>query len=190
VTEKQRRLLTITAEESNRLIELVSSLLDISRLEAGMVTYHFCECDLNPLIDRVVRELTPLAESRQIRVEKKLSDVCRLSMDEQRILQVLRNLIGNALKFTPQGGTVTVRSASVERGISVSVSDTGPGIIREQAAFIFDKYRQAAVSGARKIEGTGLGLAIVKHIVQGHGGSVWVESEEGRGSTFIFILPS
>jgi two-component system sensor histidine kinase GlrK len=190
VTEKQKKLLSIIAEESNRLIELVNSLLDISRLEAGMVAYNFAKADINPLIARALTEIAPLAESKRIRIDKDLRELPALSLDTERILQVLRNLIGNALKFTHRGGVVTVSSQPAEGGVSISVRDTGPGIPKEHASVIFDKYRQAVVAGPHKLQGTGLGLAIVKHIVQDHGGKVWVESEAGRGCTFTMVLPA
>lgn len=190
VTEKQKRLLTIMAEESNRLIELVNSLLDLSRLEAGMVSYQITKQDINRLIAEAVKEAEPLAESKSIRLETELKDVPLLPADPERILQVLRNLIGNALKFTPQHGRVIISSAHEETGVLVSVSDTGPGIAVEHATIIFEKYRQAAAAGVPKVQGTGLGLAIVKYIVQDHGGRVWVTSDGTRGSTFTFVLPS
>jgi two-component system sensor histidine kinase GlrK len=190
VTEKQKKILSIIAEESNRLIELVNSLLDIAKLEAGMVAYSFSTVDLNALVMRAVKEVTPLADAKRIAVDKDLHVLPLVQLDAERFLQALRNLIGNALKFTPRGGTVTIASRPVENGVAISVADTGPGIPPEHAAIIFDKYRQAAVAGAQKLQGTGLGLAIVKHIVQDHGGRVWVESEIGRGSIFTMVLPA
>ena len=190
VTEKQKRLLTIVSEESNRLIELVNSLLDLSKLEAGIATFHFVNADLTPLIARAVREIEPLAEAKGIRIKRDIQETPRVIMDTERILQVLRNLIGNALKFTPQGGVVEISLRAMNGGVGVSVADTGPGIPEEQTAIIFDKFQQAVHAGSRKIQGTGLGLAIVKHVVQSHGGRVWVESTVGRGSTFRFTLPS
>lgn len=188
VTDKQKRLLAIMAEESNRLIELVNSLLDLSRLEANMADYHFTPCDLNALITTAVKEVEPFAEAKGIRLAANLKELPPLPGDQERILQVLRNLIGNALKFTPAQGVVTVSSAPMGRGAEISVADTGPGIGKEQAAFIFDKYRQADTAAG--IKGTGLGLAIVKRIIQDHGGTVWVTSDGRRGSTFTFALPS
>lgn len=189
ITEKQQKLLTIIAEESDRLIGLVNSLLDLSKLEAGMVPFNFTEDELRPLIDRTLQEVMPLAESRDIRLEKALEDIPPVFMDSERIRQVLRNLIGNALKFTPRGGLVRVTVRRTDEGATVAVTDTGPGIPKEHISAIFEKFRQVSPANARRLQGTGLGLAIVKHIVQAHGGRIWVESEVGKGSTFTFVLP-
>lgn len=189
IAERQRKLLTIIAEESRRLIELVSSLLDLSKLEAGMLGYSFAAADLKPLITRSVDEVIPLAEAKNISIEQNIRELPPVRMDSERILQVLRNLIGNALKFTPNGGVVSISARGAEAGISVSVADTGPGIPKPLLTAIFDKYRQAGGPGSGSLKGTGLGLAIVKHIIQAHGGNVWAESDPGHGSVFTFILP-
>jgi len=189
VTDRQKRLLTIVAEESNRLIELVNSLLDLSKLEAGIAAFQFIKADLAPLITRVIREIEPLAEAKGIRIKRNIQESPRVSMDTERILQVLRNLLGNAIKFTPQGGEIEISLKAKDGVAEVSVADAGPGIPEKQTAIIFDKFRQAVQEGSRKIQGTGLGLAIVKQIIQSHGGRVWVESAVGRGSTFRFTLP-
>jgi two-component system sensor histidine kinase GlrK len=110
-------------------------------------------------------------------------------LDRDRILQVLKNLLGNAIKFTPEGGVITV-SAGVQSGsIQVTVQDNGPGISGDQLQRIFEKFRQVPTPGGPMIKGTGLGLAIVKQIITAHGGKVWAESKPGRGSTFHFTLP-
>jgi two-component system, NtrC family, sensor histidine kinase GlrK len=189
VTEKQRELLTIISEESTRLIELVNPLLDLSRLEAGMVTFHFEETDLSSLIAQSVREVAPLAEAKNIRIERDMAEIPSVSVDAERILQVLRNLIGNALKFTPRGGSMRVEVRPHEGAVHVSVTDTGPGISGEEINLIFEKFRQASQVVSRGFQGSGMGLAIVRHIINAHGGKVWVESEVGRGSTFTFALP-
>ena len=189
VTEKQKWLLTIVAEESNRLIELVNSLMDLSKLEAGMLAYNFTKTELVSLVTTAAGEVLPLAEAKKIRIGTDVDDVPPITVDPERILQVLRNLIGNALKFTPAGGVVNITVRRREVGVGVSVSDTGPGIPKEHQSAIFDKFRQASLAGKKKIPGTGLGLAIVKHIVQDHGGVVWVESDVGQGCTFTFVLP-
>jgi signal transduction histidine kinase len=188
VTDKQKKILLIMAEESNRLIGLVNSVLDLSKLESGMLAFNFAMADLPPLITRVVEEVGPLAEAKRIRITRGVGYMPPLNIDTERMLQVLRNLIGNALKFTPRGGMVNVTAFREEKSVLVSVRDTGPGIPREHATAIFDKFRQ--IPGTGRLPGTGLGLAIVKHIIQAHGGSVWVESEVGKGSTFIVRLPA
>ena len=189
VTEKQRKLLTIISEESDRLIDLVNSLLDLSKLEAGMVPFHFTEEDLGPLIDRSLLELMPLAESRNIKLEKEIGEVTPVLLDTEKIRQVLRNLIGNALKFTSPGGLVRVVARRTDEGVHVSVIDTGSGIPPEQVQGIFEKFRQIYPVNSRRLQGTGLGLAIVKQIVHAHRGRIWVKSKMGQGSSFTFVLP-
>ncbi len=188
--EKRKTVLTVIAEESNRLIDLVNSLLDLSRMEAGVITLNIEVSDIKPLIHKVVSGIAPLAMAKSVGVEVNLpQDLPAVRMDRERILQALRNLIGNAVKFTPEGGHVTVSARHLEEGVRVSVADTGPGIPQKDLNAIFDKFRQATMTSYNKIKGTGLGLAIVKHIVNAHGGKVWVESEPEHGSTFIFLLP-
>ena len=186
LTEKQGRLLTIIGTESNRLTTLVNSILDLSKMEAGMMKYTFEQGSIIPLIVGAMTGITPYAESKKIRLEKQVDrDIASYRMDGERIIEVLRNLIGNAVKFTPEGGLITIAARSVPEGLEVSVSDTGPGIPKENLATIFEKFE----SFDRK-KGTGLGLAIVKHIITAHGGKVWAESEPGKGSRFTFALPS
>lgn len=190
ITEKQKRLLTIISEQSNRLIELVNSLLDISKIEAGMISLNLANLDINQLIKKAVAETEPLAMSKNISLKVDIAqDLPSIKMDNERILQVLLNLIGNAVKFTPGGGKVTVFAQTVGQEIQVSVMDTGPGIPEENLNTIFDKFKQTNTKSYNTIKGTGLGLTIVKHIIIAHGGRVWAESEVGHGSTFIFALP-
>ena len=190
-TDKQNRLLAILTAESNRLINLVNSLLDLSKMEAGMMTYAFQEGRLGPLIERVIVEMAPLVEAKKISLEAKMGpELPLVKMDGERILQALRNLIGNAVKFTQKGGQVTVSIRLANSEIEVSVADTGPGIPKENLALIFEKFHQVPLKDSGKMKGTGLGLAIVKHIITAHGGRVWAESQLGQGSTFIFLLPA
>ncbi len=186
ISEKQVKLLAIIATESRRLTGLVNSILDLSKMESGMMMYTFQPGRIAPLIDQALKEIAPYAEAKRIRMEKQeLTDQASYRMDTDRILDVLRNLLGNAVKFTPEGGVITVSAAPCEKGVTVSVRDSGPGIPPDRQAIIFERY----VSSDQK-KGTGLGLAIVKHIVAAHGGRVWVESAPGKGSTFTFVLPS
>jgi two-component system sensor histidine kinase GlrK len=187
---KQRELLVIMSEESSRLLLLVGRLLELSKLESGALPFNFAQAELSPLISRIVRELSPLAAAKGIEIVWHGEEIPPLPLDAERILQVLRNLLGNALKFTPQGGTVRVTLARAEAEVAVSVADSGPGIARDEADIVFEKFRQASAGLSPRFQGTGLGLAIVKHIVEAHGGRVWVESEIGLGSCFTFVLPA
>jgi two-component system sensor histidine kinase GlrK len=190
-TERQRKLLTILAEESNRMINVVNSLLDLSKMEAGMMTYDFEMTNVDPLIKRALAEMTPLVEAKQIKLESKVqSPLPAVRIDPERILQVLRNLLGNAVKFTPKGGQVSVIAKPMNGKLEVSVKDSGPGIPAESLISIFEKFSQGNHKGAHTRQGTGLGLAIAKSIIASHGGKIWAESQIGQGSTFTFVLPS
>lgn len=191
ITAKQKKLLNIIAQESRRLIDLVNSSLDLSKMEAGMMTYRFEPAGLPLLIGAVVTEMGPLVEAKRINLEKTIKgDLPIVKIDRERILQALRNLLGNAMKFTPEGGLVKISAEVIDRGIQVAVRDTGPGIPQEHLLTIFNKFHQVTPATSYQIKGSGLGLAIVKHIIQSHGGRVWAESTVGQGSTFYFWLPA
>jgi two-component system sensor histidine kinase GlrK len=190
--EKQNKLLTIIKEECERLIRSVNSILDLSCMEARMMDYYFRECQLIPVIQETVLRFAPIALNKKISLESKLPpDLTLVKIDEDRIRQIIENLLGNALKFTSEGGEVTV-SATLRKNekeyVEVSVSDTGRGIPKGDLKKIFDKFKRAN-AGRERAGGTGLGLSIAKHITAAHGGEIWVESEPGKGSTFFFTLP-
>lgn len=195
-TEKQRRLLGIIEEECERLINSVNKILNLSRMDAGMMDYHMERCNLSPLIEMSVSRIRPIAERKGITLEVNLDgSLPRVSMDSEKIGQVLDNLLGNALKFTPEDGRVSIvaslkgrktseRFSNKEKSfIEVSVSDTGCGIPEENIQDIFDKFKK--LHG----KGTGLGLYIARQIVNAHGGDIWVKSEQKEGSAFFFTLP-
>jgi len=183
---KQKRILRIISAECKRLIDQVNSILDLSKMEAGMMTYKFVKADIATLINKVLVETEPLTKAGDIKTELNISSGLPLmKIDTERMLQVLRNLIGNAVKFMPEGGQIKI-SAMVEYGnLKVSVADTGPGIPNVNLSTIFDKFKSST-----NLKGTGLGLVIVKNIIKAHGGKVWAESKPGQGSTFTFILPA
>ncbi len=189
-TDKQRKLLTILAEESNRLIGVVNSLLDLSKMEAGMLNYAFETVNLDPLIRRAVTEIAPLVEAKQIILETAIdTPLPPARLDPERMLQVLRNLLGNAVKFTPNEGQVRVGAKFIEGKLEVVVHDSGPGIPAESLTAIFEKFHQGNHKRAHTRPGTGLGLAIAKNIITSHGGEIWAESQLGQGSKFFFTLP-
>jgi signal transduction histidine kinase len=159
-------------------------------MEAGMLEYHFAHADPARLIQQCMTEILPLAESKHIKIQEDIGDSPAVRVDTERILQVLRNLVGNAVKFTPEGGRITVAVQGQKNGIEITVRDSGPGIPAEHVERIFGRFQQLLSETNVGIKGTGLGLAIVKNIVQAHGGKVWVESEVGQGSTFFVFLPA
>jgi two-component system sensor histidine kinase GlrK len=194
--EKQRRLLGIVGEECERLITSVNKILNLSRMDAGMMDYHFEEFSLSQLIEMSISKIRPIAERKRISLDVNLAGrLPHASIDTEKIGQVLDNLLDNALKFTPEGGKVSIRASLEDRKtsegysnnekglIEVSVSDTGCGIPEENIQDIFDKFKK--LHG----KGTGLGLYIAREIVSAHGGDIWLKSEEKKGSTFFFTVP-
>ncbi len=189
-TEKQRKLLAILAEESNRLILLVNSLLDLSKMEAGMMSYEFTTAQIEPLLKRALAEMAPLVEAKQIKLESVVdAPLPAVRIDPERILQVLRNLLGNAIKFTPKGGSLRLSAKPAGGKLEIAVEDSGPGIPEESLISIFEKFNQGSKLDDHGRSGTGLGLAIAKNIISSHGGKIWAESHLGHGSTFVFVLP-
>jgi two-component system sensor histidine kinase GlrK len=190
--DKQKELLTITEEECERLIDSVSRILDLSRMEAKMMDYQLKESDLLPVLQKSLLKLAPIAQRKKIELELKPPDKLPYArIDEDRISQLMENLIGNALKFSAEGGKV-VLSINVKnygtRVLEVAVKDTGCGIPKENLERIFDRFKRID-RGRGTQRGTGLGLSIAKHIIADHGGKIWAQSKIGQGSTFFFTLP-
>jgi PAS domain S-box-containing protein len=170
-----------------RADRLIQDLLDIARIEAGRISVERRPEVLAPLLKEVLELHRALVEAKSLQLTLSVPEDCpSILADRDRLLQILSNLLGNALKFTPEGGWITLRVEQAGDMMRFSVSDTGPGISAESLPHLFDPFWQARVS--RK-EGAGLGLAIVKGLVEAHGGRVWVESKPGAGSTFFFTLP-
>jgi two-component system, NtrC family, sensor histidine kinase GlrK len=190
VTEKQKRLLDILSQETARMIGLVSTLLDLSKMQQGMMPYYFNDEHLHLLVERVMTEMLPLAEAKKIEFHADFGQsVPTLRLDRERMLQALRNLVGNALKFTPERGSISITSRLTDVGVELSVKDTGPGIPKESLDTIFEEFQQLPGGHPVGILGSGLGLAIVKEIIMAHGGRVWAESASGSGSILTFVLP-
>ncbi len=185
LTAKQSRLVDIIRASSERVLRLVDQILDLSRLQAGLLALERRWVDLDKLVGRAVDELRPQAEARGLALERNgARPVGGLLGDEERLLQVLVNLLSNAIKFTPAGGTVRVDTRARDEQIEIAVEDTGVGIAPDALPHVFERYWQA--DGARG--GSGLGLAIVKSIVQAHGGTVRADSTPGSGSRFTIRL--
>jgi signal transduction histidine kinase len=192
LNEKQARYLARTQTNAEHLSLLIEDLLDLSVVESGKMDIKTKKVSVAALITEVSENLRPVAEKKPVDLEIGSMDAdLKAWADRDRIVQVLNNLIGNAVKFTPPQGKVTVAAQRDGAGwVQLSVADTGPGIPAEQADKIFDEFYQIPQSGGPKAKGLGLGLTIAKKIVEKHGGKIWVRSEPAKGSTFFFTLPA
>lgn len=184
----ERRRVTQIANAARRMAELVSNLRSHALLREGRLVFDKRPVPAEVLLLEVLEQEQPLAEARGIDLRAEVHPGLPLVLcDRQQISRVFVNLVGNALKFSPRGALVAMRASPIERGVRFSISDQGPGIAPPDLARVFDPYWQADT--ARQY-GTGLGLSIAKEIVEAHGGSIGVESELGRGTTFSFTVPT
>ncbi len=184
----RREFLAIIDEESDRLSELIGNLLDMSRIEAGTLRMEPEATDLGPIIHETVAKFQVMSQRHQIQVS--LPPALPLVWaDPRRVHQVLRNLVENAIKYSPQGGPITVSAQAQTDRVQVSVADRGIGLEAQQLERIFDRFYQVDSASTRKVGGSGLGLSICKAIVEALGGKIWAESQPGLGSTFHFTLP-
>ncbi|HEY4684511.1 MAG TPA: ATP-binding protein [Dehalococcoidia bacterium] len=175
-------------DEVDRLIQLVEELLELSRIESGEVPLVVAPADVAALLSDVAEHLRPQAERKGVSLSLRVGeDVGSADLDARRLERALSNLVHNAIKFTPEGGAVTVSAERAGDRLVVKVSDTGIGVAAEDLPRIFERFYK--VDHSRASGGSGIGLAVVKHTVEAHGGSVKAESELGRGSTFSFSLP-
>ncbi len=172
------------------LLDLINDLLDLAKIEAGRVELHITEFSLVETCDALINFVRPLADKKGIDLQPLIGDTPLIRSDPGKVKQILYNLLSNAIKFTPDGGRVGIALAESENdAVRIRVSDTGPGIPEEKFGLIFEKFRQIDPSLTREHGGTGLGLAITKELVNMLGGSITVESEVDRGSTFTVTLP-
>jgi PAS domain S-box-containing protein len=191
LNEKQNRYLVRVKSNADRLARLINDLLDLSRIEAG-IKLKLTNLSLPTVAREVVESLGSVAAEKLISFEIECPEVNLTAWaDPDRIVEVLTNLIGNAIKFTPTNGKVTLcLKRNGNEWVKISVADTGPGIPPDEANRIFDKFYQVTQPEKQKTMGTGLGLSITKALVEMHGGKIWLESEVGKGSIFSFILPA
>jgi two-component system phosphate regulon sensor histidine kinase PhoR len=184
-----RRFLTIINSEADRLVKLVDDLLDLSLLESKRLTLDPRPVDLGGLVARTVDKLRPLAEDLRLTLVQSAPPGIVVFADEDRLEQVLTNLVDNALKYTPPGGRIEVQLAAVNGEVEVAVHDTGRGIGPEDLPHVFERFYRSDRSRTRSSGGTGLGLAIAKHIVEAHGGRISVSSRPNEGTTFTVRMP-
>jgi signal transduction histidine kinase len=190
INAKQEEYLNDILSSGNHLLSLINDVLDLSKVEAGQVELETAPFSLREALEHGVVMVRERATRDGVKIALSTDlDVDAVNGDERRIRQVIFNLLSNAVKFTPAGGAVDVNAGRVNGEVRVSVADTGPGIASEDCERIFEEFQQTE-AGIEQREGTGLGLALSKRLVELHGGRIWVESEPGKGSTFVFTLPA
>jgi two-component system phosphate regulon sensor histidine kinase PhoR len=183
-----RDFLTRIDSEVACLTQLVAELAELSRIETGKAELKKEPVNLNQLVEEVIAHLSPQAERQKLSISQDFAaDLSSVPADKDRVRQVIANLVHNAIKFTRPGGRIMITTRTLEGSVVVDIADTGIGIPKEDLARVFERFYKG--DKARAGEGTGMGLAIAKHVVEAHGGSIWVESEEGKGSTFSFSMP-
>jgi two-component system, NarL family, sensor histidine kinase BarA len=200
LNDEQREYVRTVMEKGDQLLQLITGILDISRMEAGEMRIDRAAFDLDGVITVALSTIAPHARRKKLAMSCTVPPGLPLVLgDRDKIRQVLLNLLGNAVKFTPEGGKIEISAAvgplvphggaEAPRAVRVLVRDSGIGVPPEHQKRVFDPFFQVDNTSTREYGGTGLGLSIVKRLVEAHGGAVWVESESGRGSTFSFTIP-
>jgi len=187
INEKGKERFERADNTVQRLVKLINELLDIEKMEAGMLNMVTAPEDLDAIAKRAVDSVAALAEKKSISIETPASSL-KIDVEADRIVQVLVNLLSNAIKFSPEGSTISISASELPTGVKVSVVDQGRGIPKEMIKTIFDRFSQVDHADATTHGGSGLGLAICKAIIEGHGGIIGVDSHEGEGSQFWFIV--
>jgi signal transduction histidine kinase len=189
LTDRQDAYVRSVLNSSTHLLTLINNVLDLSRIEAGKQELSVDEVDAAALVEDCLDSARSLASDKALALEAVVPpDLPRLYADRMKVKQVLLNLLSNAVRFTP-AGRVTVRVAVVPEGMRFAVSDTDPGIPAAEIERLFEPFHRAVTAGTHDVGGTGLGLAISRQFVDLHRGRIWVESREGEGATFAFVLP-
>jgi two-component system phosphate regulon sensor histidine kinase PhoR len=188
--DNAKEFISIIYQDSNRLANLINDLLDLSKIESGKMKMNFVPLDVASVTKRAVTVIENQAKVKSISFKLNLApELPKIRADETRFSQVMINLLDNAIKYTPENGSVTVTAKVVNNSLQVDIEDTGIGISEKDLPRIFERFYRVDKARSRELGGTGLGLSIVKHIVQAHSGQVWVKSELGLGSTFSFTIP-
>jgi two-component system phosphate regulon sensor histidine kinase PhoR len=187
---ERRELVGLIERQSARMRELIDDLMDLAQIESGAVELTRESVPVADLLREVATDLAPDASRRRVRVDVTGDAAASMLADRRRLLQVARNLLDNAIKFSPEGETVRLGVESGPGWAGFSVADRGPGIPRAEREKIFQRFYQVDRSRSKTRPGTGLGLAIVKHLIQLHQGTVEIESEAGQGSLFRIRLPA
>jgi signal transduction histidine kinase len=191
LSEKHAETVEIILDNTRHLVRLLNDLLDLARSDAGRLAINPIRCEIGPIVAGAARLIMGLTNSRSQRLEVEIeSDLPQVSVEQDRITQVLVNLLTNATEYCPEGATVKVTAAAVGSEVEVAVSDDGPGIPADQLDHVFDRFTRGEAGMTQRVGGTGLGLAIAKSMVELHGGAIGVTSKEGSGATFRIVLPA
>jgi two-component system phosphate regulon sensor histidine kinase PhoR len=185
-----KEFLSIIYQDSDRLANLIDDLLDLSKMEFGKMNMELEPLEIASIVNRCKNVLEKSVREKSLSIKISIpDDLPRVFGDEKRLLQVFLNLMDNAVKYTPEGGSIIINAFNIENVVQINISDTGIGISEKDLPRIFERFYRVDKARSRELGGTGLGLSIVKHIVQAHSGQVWVQSTLGRGSTFSFTIP-
>ena len=191
LNDDQKQVVEILSSSSRRLMSLVNEVLDMSRIEAGRLTLHRSSTPPSAIVRRAVDEIRFIAGEKEHAIETSVPDgLPELDADQEKVEQVLVNLLTNAIKFTPVKGKVRVEVTALKDAVQFAVRDTGPGLAEQERKHLFQKYSELAGRKKAELKGTGLGLFICKSVVEAHGGVIGVDSEPGKGSLFHFTIPT
>jgi two-component system sensor histidine kinase GlrK len=189
INDDQRKMLGVVKENADKLRDFSHELLDIAKMEAGMIAYDFTTTDIRPYIEAVLSTAKTGAARKNIKITTQIDQLPEINVDVQKLSVVLNNLMSNAIKYTQANGTVEVHAGPADGFVQVSVRDSGIGIPEQDLPRLFTKFYQASNASLSGSKGTGIGLALVKAFVEGHAGKVSVTSVLGKGSTFVVQLP-
>jgi len=189
LNEKQHRWLNHIRAAGKHLLQLINDILDLSKIESGQLSLSQEDFELRDALPEVLSIVKPLAMAKRIQLRSNIEPSAWVHADRMRFKQVAFNLLSNAVKFTPEEGTVSLECSGDSEFVTVSVTDTGIGILADDQKVVFEEFRQVGETTRGTKEGTGLGLAIAKRLIEQQGGRIWLESEIGRGSRFAFTLP-
>jgi PAS domain S-box-containing protein len=190
ITEEQRRVLEVALRNTNRLNGLIQDILDISRLESGTMKFFPEKTGIGEMVTESVETMRPAADLKNIRINVDVDGrIPELVVDQERIKQVLINLISNAIKFSPDGSVINIKARREKDDILFEVQDFGRGIPKNKQKRIFETFYQVDSGMDRKFDGVGLGLSVSRGIILAHAGEIWVRSTLNKGSTFVFTLP-
>lgn len=189
LNEKQKDSLKVILKNTNRLDKIIKDFLDISRIEAARLKFNFEKTSIKKEIEKAIEDVRDYLPEKNIKVKSDIPKIPQIELDTERFEQVLRNLLENAKKFSPENSEIIVKAKEKEKDVLVSVKDFGAGIKKEHIKKLFNSFYQEEGTIYRKYGGVGLGLAICKGIIESQKGKIWVESEKNKGSTFFFTIP-